>query len=248
MPGYDKWIPESVREELDKRMENAFRRVSGSIGYDISFDGGRSRALKDTASDVLKTGMESVGPMFLRMGRGLYEAKGLKTGPGLSLREIAGEILKEFFDEGSTAFQVGRNSLYADALRHVRGLGVDADHAKAVLSAADGTFVMPSREEFTQAAMPLCSQSFAPSTLAIVGAVAGFAPAVFLLRAPVLAVIGALAVGGLGFYIGRGRQRSAAAAMIQRLPRILYDLLLSGLNANTSRYADTVNSALKKLP
>lgn len=45
----------------------------------------------------------------------------------------------------------------------------------------------------------------------------------------------------------RNRLRTRSEGLLRQLPRQLYDLLHTGLNTNTQRYADTVNAALETL-
>ena len=247
MPECSEWVPAQVTSELDTRLENAFRRVSGSVGYDISFDSGRSRTMRETAAQMLDAGAESGGPLFMRMGRGLAEGRGLKLGPGISLRDMAGDILREFHNEGNTAFQGAKAALYADALSHMRGCHLDEEHCRAILHSAGEAFAPPSKDEFTRIAEPFCDQKLTPPVLAFIGAVAAFTLIIVFVRSPHLAVVGALLAGGLGFYSGRNRRRSAARRLLANLPRCLYDSLRSGLNANVNRYADIVNTALRAL-
>lgn len=240
------WKPQVSLDDLDSRLENAYRRVSGVLGYDISFDHGRSRSMKDTAAQMLDAGLETPGPAFMRMGRGLLEARGLKTGPGLALRDMAGEILREFHNEGNTAYLTVKTALYADAREFLEESGLPAGQTDKILEAADEVYLPPSKEAFTQAAKPFCAQKLTPFGLAAICGLLAFGAVIALLRVPHLAIIGALLAGGLGFYVGRNRQRAAARALLQGLPRALYDILRTGLRSNIERYADVLNSALSR--
>ncbi len=247
MPDYAEWTPPPVLQELDLRIENAFRRASGSAGYDISYDTGRSKAMKDTVSDMLQAGAETPGPMFLRVGSGMLQGRGLNLGVGVSPKSVAGDILYEFYNEGNTAFQAAKAALRADAFKHMSNSGITEAQAQGILQAAEAVFVMPAKDEFSQAAKPLCEQKLSPATLAFMGMIAGFAFCLALLRVPHIAFAGAVLGGGLGYYFGRNRQRSMARKVITHLPRILYDLLRTSLQGSAHRYADVVNSALRKM-
>jgi hypothetical protein len=241
------WKAQPGIADLDMRLENAMRRVSGSIGFDISHDRGRMRTLQETAARSLATGMESGGPWFMRVGQGALDLGTFSPGQGLNLKDVGAEILSEFHTEGTAAFQAARAALYADALAHMQGQEVDEECRNTTLSAADGTFNMPDGDAFTREALPLVRQTAAPATQAGIGALAGVAGLVLLTRMPHLAVIGGLVIGGAVYYMARGRLRVRSEQLLRQLPRKLYHVLAAELKANVRRYEETVNAALKML-
>lgn len=247
MAAYTDWKAENITAELDTRLDNAFKRVSGSIGYDISYDGGRSKAMRDTVSSVVQAGMDTPGPLFLRLGSGLLEGNGLNIGSGVSPRDVAAEIMQEFYSEGNAAFQTVKAAFYASAAQHLKSSGLEADARENILAAAGSAFSAPVKDEFMLAAKPLCEQALSPSSILCIGGVLGFILPLVLIRVPHIAVAGALIGAGLGYYMGRNRQRVVAARVAQRLPRILYDLLQRKLLSNSAKYENIVNSSATKL-
>jgi hypothetical protein len=241
------WSSRLSLAELDARLENAMRRVSGSIGADISYDRGRMNAMKDAAARALEAGQESAGPLFMRMGKGALEAGAFTVGRAVDLKAVAGEIMAEFHTEGTAAFQAARAALYTEALSHLRGLGLAEDHCKNVLEAAEATFIVPDKEAFTREALPLVSQFASPATQAAAAGLAGLLCCTLLTRMPPLGVIGGLVLGGGAYYLARGRLRGRAEQLLRQLPRILYHLLAAGLKSNIRRYEETVNAASKAL-
>jgi hypothetical protein len=229
------------------RLENAMRRVSGSIGFTIAHDRGRMRTLQETASRALETGMESGGPWFMRVGQGALDAGTFSLGQSINLKDVATEILSEFHTEGTAAFQAARAALYADALAHMQGQKVDEECRNAALSAADGTFSLPAEADFTREALPLVGQTATPATQAGIGALAGVAGLVLLTRMPHMAVVGGLVIGGAAYWLARGRLRARSEQLLRQLPRKLYHVLATELKANVRRYEETVNAALKVL-
>jgi hypothetical protein len=241
------WKAQLSLADLDMRLENAMRRVSGSIGFDISHDRGRMRTLQETAARALETGMESGGPWFMRVGKGALDVGTFSLGQGLKLKDVGAEILSEFHTEGTAAFQAAKAALYADALVHMQGQEVDEECRKAALSAADGTFNLPAEDAFTREALPLIRQTATPATQAGIGALAGVAGLVLLTRMPHLAVIGGLVIDGAVYQLTRGQLRARSEQLLRQLPRKLYHVLATELKANVRRYEETVNAALKML-
>lgn len=240
------WNSDVSLEDLDTRMENAFRRVSGSIGFSLSRDRGNTSLLKDVTAQAFETGMDSSGPWFLRVGRGALEFGGFRPGAGVSLKDISGEILHEFFAEGNAAYQVVKTTLYTDALRHIREQG-ETGHSLAILEAAEAGFSFPSKDAFTREALPLVGQGLSPAGQAFLAGGAATAAMVMLIRAPIPALfVGAIAAG-VAYYMARARYRRKAEELLRRLPKRLYDLLRGGLKTNISRYEEVVNTGLAGL-
>lgn len=240
------WMPVFDSKDLDDRLENAFRRVAGSIGFALDRDRCNTMTLKNTAADAMDAGLEG-GPLFMRLGRGLMELGSYSPGAHLSLQDIAGEILREFYAEGTAAYQAAKSALYAGALRHTRNCGLSEEESRPILDSAEAAFSPPSKDAFTQQAMLLVRQPLSLVSQAFLGAGAGFILCIMLVRLPHLAAIGAAIAGGITYYICRNRLRARSEGLLRQLPRQLYDLLHTGLNTNTRRYADTVNAALKTL-
>ena len=238
------WTPVFTLDEFDKRMENAFRRVSGSIGFDISVDRGDTRVLKERAAQAFESGMDSAGPLFMRFGKSALDIAAYSPKGTVNLHDCAGEVLLEFFEEGNAAYQAAKASLYADALVHLEEFGFDAEHCKSILANADASFAPPSKEAFTRQGASFCKEGATPSMQAALGGGAVFAAIILLMRSPVVAsLLGVLAAGAM-YYFARSNHRAKAERLARNLPKRLYQLLLSGLNTNVKRYADTVNAAI----
>lgn len=219
------WAPRLDISSLDKCMDNAMRRVSGSVGLDISMDKGRMRTLKDTAADALDAGMSNPGPLFMRVGRGVFEAGFCKIGDSLDPKEVGAEILVEFHSESTAAFQSAKAALNAEALAFLQNKGVAEAQSQRIIAAADGAFA-------------------APSTQALIGGVAGLVLVIALIRSPHLGVIAGALTGGGAYYFARRRVRQRCENILRLLPRNLYDMLATEWNANLRRYAEIVNAGL----
>jgi len=241
------WSSKLGLSELDNRLENAMRRVSGSVGADLSYDRGRMRVMKDSAARALQTGMDSAGPWFMRMGQGALEAGAFTLGRAVDLKAVAGEIMTEFHTEGMAAFQAAHTALYTEAQSHLLGQGLVEDHCNRVLAAAEETFSVPDQNAFTHEALPLVRQFATPATQAAVAGMVGLVGCVVLTRAIPLGVIGGLILGAAAYYLARGRLRGRAEMLLRQLPEKLYRLLATGLTSNIRRYEETVNAALKAL-
>ena len=240
------WAPGLDTSLLDERMDNAMRRVSGSIGLDISVDKGRMRTLKETAAQALEAGASSAGPLFMRVGQGVFEAGFCKIGQALDPKEVGAEILYEFHAESVAAFQAAKAALAAEALAFMKQRGVGEAHAQTLIAAADGAFNVPDKELFTREGLPFIRTIAAPSTQAFIGGLAGFACVFALIRSPHLGIFTGVLVGGGAYSLARRRVRSSCEAMLRQLPRNLYQMLATEWNANIRRYAETVNAGLEK--
>lgn len=245
------WVPGLDCALLDERIDNAMRRVSGSIGLDISVDKGRMRTLKDTASQALEAGMNSGGPLFMRIGQGVFEAGLCKIGQSLNPKEVCAEILYEFHTEAVAAFQAARATLAADALAFMREKGAPEADAQMLIAAADGAFIIPDKELFTKEGLPFIRTIAEPSTQALIGGLAGFALVFAIVRSPHLGIFTGVLTGGGAYYLARRRVRTRCEAILRQLPRNLYQMLATEWNAGIRRYAETVNARLtvgKTLP
>ncbi|MDL2210046.1 hypothetical protein LJC26_04500 [Desulfovibrio sp. OttesenSCG-928-O18] len=238
------WKPSLDTSILDERMDNAMRRVSGSVGLDISFDKGRMRTLKETAGDALNAGLGTPGPLFMKVGKGAFEAGFLKIGESLDPKNVGAEILYEFHAESTGAFQAGKAALYAEARDFLQQQGVSEEHCNAVLAAAEGTFAVPDKDAFTKVGLPFVKAVATPFTQAVLGGIAGFLCVFLLTRVPHLGFFSGVLIGGAAYYLARSRVRKRCEQILQLLPRSLYDMLATEWNTNTRRYAETVNAGL----
>lgn len=148
----DKWKSASTVQELDTHLENAYKRVSGIVGYKM----GQDRMNLETLSESAKSALENLatpGPMFMRIGSGLGAAVGCRPKTELSLKELAAEVLSEFFSEATGAFQAARLRLRREADEWLKSRGVEESSRKAALTAADESLLGPSKEDMTRAAL-----------------------------------------------------------------------------------------------
>ena len=44
------WVPQFSEEDFNRRMENTYRRIAGSIGHELSKDRGNTRQFKESAA------------------------------------------------------------------------------------------------------------------------------------------------------------------------------------------------------
>ncbi|SBW11181.1 hypothetical protein KL86DPRO_70199 [uncultured delta proteobacterium] len=238
------WNPGLDTAILDERMDNAMRRASGSIGLDIAMDKGRMRTLKDTAASALEAGLGSAGPLFMRVGRGVFEAGFCKVGESMDPKEVAAEIMREFYTETAAAFQAAKAALATDALAHMQRCGLGEAQCNALLSAADGAFSVPDKELFSREGLPFIKTIATPSTQAFIGGIAGFAVVFGLIRSPHLGIFTGVLTGGGAYYLARRRVRRKCEETLLQLPRNLYQMLATEWNANIRCYAETVNAGL----
>lgn len=242
----EQWTPSLDTKILDDRMDNAMRRASGSVGMDISFDKGRMRTLKETAADAVDAGMSSVGPLFMRVGQGLFEAGTCKIGDSLNPKNVGGEILAEFFTESNAAFQAGRAALNKEAREFLEKREIPEAQRETLLAAADAAFMPPDKENFTKVGLPFVKSVAVPSTQAMVGGLGGFLCFFLLLRSPHLAFFSGVLVGGGAYYLSRSRIRKRCEDILRHLPRHLYEMLATEWNAGIRRFAETINIGLEK--
>ena len=244
---YSPWKSELTLEELDTHLENAYRRLAGVIGFNLNQDRGNTNLLKDSASQALEAGLDTPGPWFLKLGRGVLELGGYRPAGGVSLKDVSAEVMREFFSEGNTAYQLAKAALYADAARYMREQGIAEHLSQSILKAADDSFVLPSKDAFTQVALPLIGEGPSPATVSALAGIGGFAITIVAVRAAVLGALVGVLAAGVVYYMARGRLRARAERLLHRLPKNLYSLLVTGLKSNARRYEDVVNAGLEKL-
>lgn len=239
------WVPQFSVEDFNRRMENAYRRISGSIGHELSRDRGNTRQLKASAAQALDNGFDyRNGPLFMRVGKGALAMSSYRPGGAVELKECAGEILREFYEEGVSAFQAAKAALSVEADAFLHQGGLQPDRISMILAAAEDSFLLPDRDEFTKAGLEYCAEATSPATLAALAGIAGFAPVLMLLRSPFLAGIMGVCAAGAAYYYFRAKRRTRAETMLNMLPRRLYDILQGALKTNVRRYSETINAAI----
>ncbi|UQZ89887.1 hypothetical protein C4J81_11960 [Deltaproteobacteria bacterium Smac51] len=238
------WQPQSNLPELDSRLENAFKRVSGLAGFRIGQDRMNTDALRSTAANIVDVSVSGAGPFFMRLGQSLGSACSYRPKGQISLKEIAAEVLNEFYNEGVAAFQAAKISLHTSAAKYLTEAGMDESSRNAVLESVDKSFMDPSREEMTMAAMPYVNVTITPGTLACIGLVAGMALGLVALRHPLFMLIGGIIGGGGAYCVARSKLREKAGTLLTRLPQDIYTILRQNLIANETRYIDLVNQSV----
>ncbi len=243
VPAPGRWVPKVDLSDMGERLENSMRRICGIVGADISMNNGRMRAMRDSAGNALNESLYGRGPSFMRLGRGLLEFGALDLGKGVDIKELAGEVLSEFFKESNAAFQTARVALYAEARDVMQAWGLDAAQRSQALDAAERAFRTPGQEDFTLEAMPLIKAWAPPVGSACLTGFLGTALAFFITRVPHLAILGGFGIGGVTYYFARKHQQHRAVRLLNMLPRNLYSMLAREMNSNIQRYADIINTA-----
>lgn len=241
----EKWKSQSTIKELDEHMDNAFKRVSGIVGYQLGRDRMNLESLTGTAQSALEN-LASPGPMFMRLAGGLGAAAGLRPKTELSLKELAAEILNEFFSEATGAFQAARVRLHNEAEAWLRSRGVSDECRVKALGAADESLLNPSREDMTRAALGFVKEGLSPGTAGIIGGFGGFGLIVATLRHPVLAIAGAVVGAALLYYLARKSLRKKTDTLLVELPQAVYKIFRAAFIANQDRYQDIINRAAEK--
>lgn len=236
------WKLDNPCKELDEHLENAFKRVAGVIGHKMGQDRLNLDALSGSARNILDINAYQNEPFFMRIGRSVGTAASYRPKGTISLKEMAAEVLDEFYKEATGAFHAARVRLHDQAEIWLKNQGMNDDQRKAVLSAADDSLLPPPRDEMTREAMPYVKELISPGTLAIIGGFAGFGLIILTLRHPVLAFLGAVTGAGLSYYLSRKRLSTKAQNLLTRLPQDIYNLLKRTTISNQTRYQDIVNS------
>jgi hypothetical protein len=202
-------------------------------------------ALKSTAASVVDnlTNAE-LGPFFMRLGQGLGQAAGYRPKGQISLKEIAADVLSEFYDEALAAFQAAKISLRSSANQFLSEQGLEEGARTAILDTVDKAFTDPSREEMTRAAIPHTNLAVTPGTVACFGLIAGMALGLIALRHPIFMAACGIIASGLSYSVARGKLRDKAAKLLTHLPQDIYNLLRHSLIANETRYIELVNQSL----
>lgn len=241
----DKWKIQTTVKELDEHLENAYKRISGLVGFNLGRDRMNLEALSESAKDVLDN-LAAPGPLFMRIGGGLGAAAGCRPKTDLSLKEMAAEILNEFYSEATGAYQAARLRLRNEAEAWLKSRGVDEDSRRAALAAADDSLISPSREDMTRAAVGYVKELVSPGTAGIVGGFCGFGLVIATLRHPVIAVLGAVIGAAVLYYLVRKHLRSKTGLLLTRLPQDLYTLLKRAFIVNQERYEEIINKAAER--
>ncbi len=237
------WKLDEPFKELDAHLENAYKRVAGIVGFKMNQDRINLEALAGSARDIVDWNVAPTEPFFMRLGRSVHSVATYRPKGTLSLKELAAEVLDEFYREGTGAFQAVRVRLHGGAAAWLQDLGLSEERRRAVLAAAEDSLLPPSREEMTRQAMPFVQETVTPGTLAIVGGFAGFGLVIATLRHPLLAAVGAGGGAALAYYLARNRLRTRAQTLLTKLPQELYSLLRQSTVANQTRYQDIINQA-----
>lgn len=237
------WTPTLGTQDLESRLENALRRSLGSIGYEINLDRARMNTIKNLAAGALEDTFSRSGPLFARLGMSLSTMGTLPTGPDLSLKDMAGDIMYEFYTESTTAFSLGLTELAAEAETWLREQGVADDRIRSVLDAAEKSYTLPDKERFSREVLPFVHEGISMIGCVVLGGLAGGALGIVLTRAPHIGVIGALIGGAVGWYLGKKRRQAKSHWLAARLPRVLAQSLFTQWKTNICRYAEIVNAA-----
>jgi len=237
----DSWKLEQPLGELHSHLENAYKRVSGLIGFKMSRDRLNLDALSGSAADILDINLGSGEPFFMRLGRSLGTAVTYRPKNELSLKELAAEVLDEFYREATGAFQELKIRLRDQAGEWLEAQGVDPERRRGILEAADDSFLAPGKEEMMRQAMPYVRQRISPGTAATFGGFGGFGLLIALLRHPVMGLIGAAAGAALLYYLTRNQTRKLTLKLLSGLPQDLFNCLRRDLLANINRYEEIIN-------
>lgn len=242
------WHPEIDLKILDQHLELAFKRVCGVVGSKMFTDSDASFTFKEAASNVFTSARDrESGPFFMGLGQGiLKEICSWKAKKAVSLKELAAEILGEFYEASQTAFETTRLRLHDQAEIYLTEniSGLDQVRRKRILAAADKTFLPPSREEMTKAALPYVHQFMTPATMAGLACGLGIIVLFFTLRHPLVVGIGNLLIGAGVYWYGRDLVCNRAAKLLETLPKNLYDMIRQTLVENHNNYRDMVNAAV----
>ncbi len=236
------WKLSAPLDDLNGQMENAYKRVSGLIGFKMSRDRLNLEALSGSAASLVDISLDRSEPFFMRLGRGLNSAVTYRPKHALSLKELAAEVLEEFYREATGAFQATKIRLRDEAEAWLKSQGVEDERRRCVLDAAGETFLPPSKEEMMREALPYVVQRISPGTAATVGGFGGFGLFLALLRHPVMGLIGAVAGAALLYYLTRNRGLKLALKLLSGLPQDLFNCLRRSLVANISRYEEIINA------
>lgn len=239
------WQLESPFKELDEHLENAYKRVAGLADFKLGQDRLNRDALSSSARQIMDITCNSGEPFFMRIGRSVGTAASYRPRHGISLKELAAEVLGEFHNEAVGAFSDVKLRLYNESSAWLKAQGLDDERRQAALTAAAESFLPPPREEMTRAALPYVNEGWAPSTWAGLGTFAGALAMLFTLRHPLFLAIGAGGGAGLCYYLARGRMATKAQTLMVALPQDTYNLIRRALVSNQTRYQEIVNNAAK---
>ena len=235
------WQLENPLRELDEHLGNAYKRVSGLIGFKLGQDRLNLDALSGSARDIMETNFSAAMPGFMRLGRSITSAITYRPDHELSLKEMAAEILSEFYNEALGAFQANRLRLNDGARAFLQD--VPEERRGAILAAAEETFRLPAKEDMMREAEPLVKEGITPGTAACLGLFAGLGLGLAVFRHPLFGGIGAVIGMALAYYLIRSRMRGKAQNLLGLLPQRLYSQLRGALVANQTRYQEIVNSS-----
>jgi len=237
------WQLDAPLKELDEHVENAYKRVAGIVGFKLGQDRMNLDALSGSARRIMDLNFSSDEPFFMRIGRSVGTAVTYRPKAELSLKELAAEVLGEFYSEAVGAFQDVRVRMFNESSVWLKSLGLEDERRKSILSAAEESLLPPSREDMTREALPYVKQVLTPGTWACLGGFAGFGLMIVTLRHPLFLAIGTVSGAGLSYYLARGRMRAKAQTLMVRLPQDIYNMLRRSLISNQTRYQEIINKA-----
>lgn len=235
------WKFSDPLKELDEALDNAYKRVESFVGFKLGRDRINLDALSGSAQDILDINLGRQGPAFMRISQSIGQAAGYRPKDALSLKELAAEILEEFYQSSVGGYQAARLRQHQEAEAWLVAQGRDEESRRTILAAAEEAFLPPPKEEMTREALPYVKEFLSPSSLAIAGGFGGFGLVILTLRHPLLAAVGAAAGAALAYYFGRKQMRNKARALLAGLPKDLYNTLRRNLVSNQARYEDIVN-------
>ena len=242
----DLWKLTTPLAELDEHLSNAYKRIEGIVGFKLGQDRINLDALSSSAREIVNTHLYPEEPFFMRVGRSISTAASYRPKNELSLKELAAEILSEFYNEGTGAYQAVKSRLYDEAGSWLKSRGVDDERRRAALKAAEDSFLPPAKEDMTRQALPHVKQIATPGTLSCIGIFVGLALGIAAMKHPVAGGISGLICGALTYYLARKHLRTKAGALMIKLPQDLYSLLRLNLISNQTRYEEIVNNAAER--
>ena len=236
------WQLENPLKELNEHLGNAHKRVAGIIGFRLGQDMLNLDALSGSVRNIVETDFSGGLPGFVRLGRSITSAVTYRPKYELSLKELAAEILTEFYTEAVGAFQANRLRLNEGARALL--VNMPEERRQAVLNAADEIFMPPTKEDMMREAESLIKEGLTPGTAACLGLFAGMALGIAVFRHPLFGGIGGIAGTAISYFLARSRMRKKAVNLLGVLPQQLYSKLRATLVANQANYQEIVNNSL----
>lgn len=235
------WKLENPLKELDEHLGNAYKRVAGIIGFKLGQDRLNLDALSGSARDIMEINFSEAMPGFMRLGRSITSAITYRPDNELSLKEMAAEILNEFYNEALGAFQANRLRLNDGARIFLEDM--PEERRRAILAVAEESFKLPAKEDMMCEAESLVKDGLTPGTGAGLGLFAGLGMGIAVFRHPLFGGLGAVVGAALAYYLVRSRMRNKVQKLLGFLPQQLYSRLRGALVVNQTRYQEIINSS-----